>query len=69
MAVTLPMRPPFCRYSSVSTEKKGKVFRISQGTRRSVRVSQSMPRRMSSASCSTIMPVPRDPLMESYTRM
>ncbi len=25
VAVTLPMRPPFIRYSRVSTEKKGKV--------------------------------------------
>ena len=69
MAVTLPMRPPFCRYSSVSTEKKGKVFWINQGTRRSVSVCQSIPCRSSSASWRIIIPVPRDPLTESYTRM
>ena len=50
VAVTLPMRPPFIRYSRVSTEKKGKVPAMSCGVRRSTRVSQSMPFRMSSAS-------------------
>ncbi len=67
VAVTLPMRPPFTRYSRVSTEKKGWLPASSWGTRRSVSSSHSIPLRMSSASWRSVIPMPRDPLRESYT--
>lgn len=68
MAVILPMRPPFCRYSSVSTEKKGKVFSIRRGIRASTSSRQGMLARTSSHACSTVAPRPRLPLRESNTR-
>ena len=64
-AVTLPMRPPFWRYSRVSTEKKGKVFLMSWGTRFRVSSRQEAPPRRSSASWSMVIPTPREPLTES----
>ena len=65
MAATLPMRPPFWRYSRVSTEKKGVVPWMSWGTRFLVSSRQEAPPRRSSASCSMVMPMPREPLTES----
>ena len=59
------MRPPFWRYSSVSTEKKGVVPWMSWGTRFFVSSRQEAPARRSSASCSMVTPMPREPLTES----
>lgn len=64
MAVILPMRPPFCRYSRVSTQKKTVVLAMRRGIRAQISF-QVRPSSTKRAASNTVRPVPKLPLRVS----